>query len=249
MTDVQDPKLTGAAKQAIEEYEAGEVHLTPLYPLILIRLLPKSSFMESPDGSLALLVPEDKRNQVIREAIVLQTYKPKRVPFRNQPTSQVVIDELLGYLRTIKGDITTDRRWEAYDKLKARVSDGFAHGSYIDVSSQLQVGDHILFPYWSGLPIPGLPEDKYRCIPDHSIFRPVQDENTCGEPLATIDYAEENTYKTIGKMIADCLVDNGCDMYSALPNGFAIAKQIHERYHVIQRHHVNVLQTTNTRPD
>jgi co-chaperonin GroES (HSP10) len=66
-----DKKLVEAV---LEEYKALGIGFEPLYPAVLIRVLPKEHMTHG-----GLWLPDTKQNKPIYEGIVLRTYPPKRI--------------------------------------------------------------------------------------------------------------------------------------------------------------------------
>lgn len=38
------------------------------------------------------------------------------------------------------------------------------HGAFVEITSELEPGQHVLFPHWAGVPVVGFAEDKYRLV-------------------------------------------------------------------------------------
>lgn len=82
---------------AFEMYESGPLDIAPLYPWVLVRILPK----ENKSDSGLLYLPE-RQNKILYEGIVLRTWKPhwrlyrrKDKEFERWETSQVAQGDLI----------------------------------------------------------------------------------------------------------------------------------------------------------
>lgn len=191
-------QLTEIAEASLQDYEKGKVHFTPVYPGVLVRVLPKPAFFGM------LILPEAYRNKPVYEGVVIKTYAPKTVTITNHATSEEKRTELVAMLRKIRPNSNGDDPiWDHYDALKAEIVKGFTHSTTLDIASDLQPGDHVLFPYWSGQPVPGLSEEEYRVLPDRNIFNKLK--NDTGEPFAVLTYEQETTEKTLFSIIDETL--------------------------------------------
>lgn len=121
----------------VQEFEAANINIVPMYPLVLVALLPKPTHF----GILQL--PDGTGNKFVYEAVVLRTYAPKTVTREDA-----------------SGNIYT-----------------------YDVSCDLSIGDHVCFPYWSGIPVEGdEKKDKYRLLSVHRILKPSLVDGTREDP-------------------------------------------------------------------
>ena len=187
--------MTKIGQDFLYEYRQGNVQLTPMYPGILIRLLPKPAFMGM------LYIPEDARNKPMYEAVVIATYAPREVPFR---------------------------------------------GSQIRVESDLKPGDHIVFPYWSGQPIPGLSEDEYRVIPDRNLFN--QMKNDTGGAVLTVDYTS-NVRERLETIVGEAVENQGGDIHFAPRSTASAVNALLEEFDIIPRNMKSVLSLTDTKSE
>jgi co-chaperonin GroES (HSP10) len=150
--------MNTVAKLAIEEFHTRNINFVPLYPAILIRVLPKEQV-----SSGGIIMPETKQNKPLYEGIVLRLYEPKRVK--------------------------VDDKW-------------------VLVDAGVEVGDHIVFPHWSGEPVPWLSDennihgfDEYRLIPARGIVA-LGGKDT-GEPLLIINYEKESPRQKLHELISE----------------------------------------------
>lgn len=135
---------------AIKEYEDLGINFQPLYPAVLVRVLPK----EHMQGGIWLT--DSKQNKPVYEGIVLRTYPPKRIKLDSS-------------------------KWLTMD-------------------SGLSMGDHILFPHWSGEPVPWLRNilasksveaEEYRVIPARGLLS-LAGMRDSGEPYLIVNYERES---------------------------------------------------------
>jgi hypothetical protein len=71
-------------------------------------------------------------------------------------------------------------------------------GKEILLESGLKPGDHVLFPYWSGVPVPGLSDEEYRCIPDRSFMSGGAKQDS-PEVMAVLTYEEKSIREELGE--------------------------------------------------
>jgi len=181
-------ELTEVAKEALDEYRAGNVHITPLYPAILVRVIPKQ------ETSGTIWLPKNDQHKPIYEGIVIATYAPKTVIIDNHSTSDAKKAELLSAFDEMfahRGLLPSTAGLR--DSFRERIVEGFSHPSTITLECELRPGDHFAFPHWSGEAVtatntvPGLNPDEYRLIPDKAVLSH-RGGREAGEPLFRIDY-------------------------------------------------------------
>ena len=68
--------------------------------------------------------------------------------------------------------------------------------------SELSIGDHVLFPHWSGLPIPGMDETKFRVVKELGWSK-----NEEGGIYGLVEYSEPDTSTNakLRELLADAL--------------------------------------------
>ena len=118
----KDPK-TELTEYALEAYKNHRRRMRPLYPWVLVRVLPKE---QAPLGRI-ILPDNNTHNKILYEGIVLEPGLPM---------------------------------WKMVD----------VSGRYqmVQMFSQYEPGDHVVFPHYEGIPVPYLNEmdgkDAYRVI-------------------------------------------------------------------------------------
>lgn len=95
--------------------------------------------------------------------------------------------------------------------------------------SELAPGDHVIFPHWSGIPIPGFSEKNYRLVKEHAWA--VDKE---GGIFATVEY--EDT----GKDAADAVVKLVWEGFGQLSRK-GVVESIRERFIVLDKRKTSVL--------
>lgn len=164
--------MTTLAELALEEFHKRSVNFQPLYPAVLVRVLPK----EKVSDSGLIYLPDEKVNKPIYEGIVLRTYLPHTMVWK---------------------------------------------GKHITLTSGLEVGDHVLFPHWSGEPVPGLHDEsntlaneEYRLIPAKSFLGSAGIQEA-GEILGTLTYEKESVRDKLKALVTQTAMvdDNNSDLF------------------------------------
>ena len=128
---------------AQELYQVSEKLIEPVYPWVLVRIMPK----EQKVGTLYL--PE-KSNKIFYEGIVLTTWKP--------------------FWRYYSGDLKFDEENPAQMSTEALQSGAVAErqtrvvNKRVWMQSSVQVGDRVFFMHFEGQPYPYLDELRYRMV-------------------------------------------------------------------------------------
>lgn len=119
-------------------YKSFYRRITPIYPWVLVRVLPK-------EQQLGKIWMPESQNKVMYEGIVLETWQP--------------------FLKAVQ----------------MKEVDCPSRRDYIEVKSELQLGDHVIFPHFEGMPVPYLNEeekDAYRLV--RELARPgSKDDEKC----------------------------------------------------------------------
>lgn len=134
----------------LKEYKETGFNVVPLFPSVLIRVLPNP--LKTSSGLLHLPEDHNKGNHnVLYEGIVIRSYEPKTTVFQ---------------------------------------------GKEIRYDSGLESGDHVIFPHWSGEPVQGLDDEKYRLVPQRGVRSQAGDRSS-GEVLGILKKAEKLTVDTL----------------------------------------------------
>jgi co-chaperonin GroES (HSP10) len=100
--------------------------------------------------------------------------------------------------------------------------------------SELSIGDHVLFPHWSGLPIPGMDETKFRVVKELGWSK-----NEEGGIYGVVEYSEPDTSANakLRELLADgllyCTKSPGTPGVGELPG--LIAAKIEEQFLLVDR--------------
>ncbi len=173
-------------EMVIKEYEDLKVNFQPLYPAILVRVLPK----EHMQGGLWL--PDTKQNKPVYEGIVLRVYPPKRIQLDN--------------------------------------------GKWITMDSGLEIGQHILFPHWSGEQVPWLRDalksttadkEEYRIIPARALLS-LAGMRDSGEPYLVVNRILESVDDKLDAILHNVYNDGYRDGIHTKMVGYDLIKKIRE---------------------
>jgi co-chaperonin GroES (HSP10) len=141
---VQEQELD---RMAIELFTQHEAQFTPLYPWVLIRVLPREQRYMG-----RIILPDNKsQNKPVHEGIVLHTWMPR------------------------------------LDK-KNKV-----------MYSELHPGDHVVYPHFAGLPIPGWDERYYRIVPE--CVRPEKGIEWNGIIMGKLNYPRNSVRDELANII------------------------------------------------
>jgi hypothetical protein len=92
--------------------------------------------------------------------------------------------------------------------------------------SQMELGDHILFPHWVGLPCPWLPEERFRMIEE---LKPLDPKS---EPIARLNYDLESTDVVIRNAVETAFSKEFDSLSDSTVN--AIIRELHREFHLIR---------------
>lgn len=119
----------------------------------------------------SILIPEHEQNKTVHEGIVLATWRPGARTVRWTKGCHVVCEECKHWTPVVQGDMEM---------------------------SELKMGDHVLFPHWSGVPVSGYDTGRYRCVRE------------IGEGCiqGVIEYADESVIDKLAEELWDLDDDN-----------------------------------------
>ena len=192
------------AKKQLEEaanllYSSENREIDPLFPWVLVQILPKEQKYKG-----VLILPDfsgkDKaQNKPMYEGIVLKTWKP--------------------FWRHFKTNHMPDNEQSCAETRETEIW----------VESQLQPGDHILFPHWSGQPAGFLDEKEFRLIQEISDYDPPP------IPPAKIEYEQESVSTRLQNLVEDFVGVAGLDIHRTPKLVQAIANRIMGEFYVISK--------------
>jgi co-chaperonin GroES (HSP10) len=135
---------------ATKQYLEAGIHVMPLFPKILVRLVPKSFVTKG-----GIVLPGDReQNKPTHEGVVLETYKPFK---------QKVRSKMEDWYCTRSEEVLLDE-----------------DGKYIEIQQtcEVQPGDHVLFPYMAPNITPVWPLDEgkgnYRLIEEGHVLGKIE---------------------------------------------------------------------------
>lgn len=153
---------------AQELYQESNRMFRPLFPWVFVRVLKKQQQVGS------IFLPDIDQNKTVAEGIVLATWSPFE-----QTTSSRVYCDICGYevIRCQHQGCNSPLRYGVVKR------------------SAVKPGDHVLFSYWSGLPITGHKPEYYRVVKetdwskdkDGGIFAKVEYSNKSTGPLEKLE--------------------------------------------------------------
>lgn len=181
------------AALAIQEFHTRNVNFVPLYPAVLIRVLPKRKVL-----STGIILTDAANHKPLYEGIVLRVYAPRTVKVNNK---QVLLE------------------------------------------SDLEVGDHILFPHWSGESVPWLnnqlasnsdrQDDEYRLIPSRGALS-LAGNKEVGEPFLKLNYEKESVQDKFRKILDEMSVEDHAPT-AGEANWELFEKKLREEFDIIPK--------------
>lgn len=133
---LEDEEKLNALAQSL--YETRTETFRPMFPWVFVRVLPREQITEG-----GIILPQHEQNKTIHEGIVLATWAPvAALPKKRK-----------------EGD-GTDWRCSVsthYSSIHGHKADGH-------LESDLEAGDHVLFPFSAGMPIAGFSDTRYRIV-------------------------------------------------------------------------------------
>jgi co-chaperonin GroES (HSP10) len=123
--------------------------------------------------------------------------------------------------------------WNEWAEEKGVVEQGVRWTRVVVHRSELEVGQHVVFPHWSGLPIPGMDEEKFRIVKELGWSK-----NEEGGVFGTIEYDEPylSEKARLRALIEDVLSNVEAEAYptlSELPG--LLAAQIEQQFLLVDK--------------
>jgi co-chaperonin GroES (HSP10) len=181
----------------------------PLYPWVLVRVCER----EQKVGSI--ICPDLAQNKTIHEGIVVATW----TPFTQETGKEYPADT--PSLRRGKGLITG-----VTVPLPGMVT------KTIEKHSKLEIGQHVLFPHWVGMPVKGLDDKHWRVIKEEN-----WDEAKEGGIIGVIDDspAETKAREQLRSILEEKLrvADNLCTSIEQITA--LVSAQIEDRFILVDR--------------
>jgi hypothetical protein len=141
---IKEKRMDALKELVAKEFEERHIEMEPLYPRILVRVLPK------PQQKNGIILPDNDQNKPTHEGVVLRVYKPFWQTWRK-----------------------VKEKWE-YDATPYTLEDADGDITKIWKESPVQPGDHILFPHidYGITPVWPLDDGKgeFRLVPEGLIL-------------------------------------------------------------------------------
>jgi co-chaperonin GroES (HSP10) len=205
----KEEALNKLALELFAEYQDRR-HYQVRYPWVLVRILSK----EVQTSAGVWLLDSKNTSSPVYEGVVLQTWESF------EETKSVWKTEAI-YLT--KGSDTPQDYRVCTDTVSIR-------------KSQFKLGDHVIFPHWTGLPLPGLLPEEYRQVPE------LVDRTIGLQSNALIMGTVNREEPPVEDKLINWFVDNVNTRFAK-----AIAKDLLEDFDIIPKNQRTVLQPGRSR--
>lgn len=210
-------------KAAIELYTKYEADILPRFPWVLVRVLPKEQVTVS-----GIYIADGKHdNKPMHEGIVLRTWAPFEKVTKTRVLDVDKVEQLKLFNRSCEYQLT---KLVEYLRLEQE--------TFVTMKSEYRPGEHVLYPHWSGMPLSGLGENRYRVVPEF----PVNGVDAKGTILGRMDYQTLSKDEIIGDVMAKVFTEAyniGVD--EVANNGFfktlgrLLTQELEEKFELVRK--------------